>query len=105
MLDWIYTLLTNRKQFVSTNDFPSRFEFFRSPTRTELGSLLFLIHLNGLPDSVFHHIRLLVDNCVVYRNITSTSEQDTLESDLNPVESWCERWLMPPNANECKIDS
>jgi hypothetical protein len=39
------------------------------PQATVLGPLLFLCHINDLPDAVKSSIRLFADDCFLYRNI------------------------------------
>ena len=41
------------------------------PQGTVLGPLLFLCHINDLPDSVRSSVSLLADDCLLYRNIST----------------------------------
>ena len=44
---------------------------FGVPQGSVLGPVLFLIFIDGLPDSVGSSVRLFADDCVLYRNIKS----------------------------------
>ena len=51
------------------------------PQGTVLGPLLFLCHINDLPDSVSSSVRLFADDCLLYRTI-KTSEHVNSQFDM-----------------------
>ena len=60
------------------------------PQGTVLGPLLFLCHINDLPSIVNPQmaVRLFVDDCLVYRSITSSSDHRQLQPDLPALSHW-----------------
>ena len=73
------------------------------PQGTVLGPLLFLVHINDLPDSVTSKVRLFADDCLLYRKVTSTADQEEIQKDLKRLETWAETWGMKFNAKKCYI--
>ena len=75
-LNWFKSYLSNRKQFVSINGHSSSLANIScgAPQGSVLGPLLFLIHINDLPDSShFLSFFLFADNTNIY------CESDNLE--------------------------
>ena len=71
------------------------------PQGTVLGPLLFLCHINDLPDSVSSTVRLFADDCLMYRNISNFNDHIKLQEDLNSLETWADKWGMRFNAEKC----
>ena len=57
------------------------------PQGTVLGPLLFLCHINDLPDSVKSTVRLFSDDCLLYRQIKSREDHISLQYDLQSQET------------------
>ena len=55
---------------------------------TVLGPLLFLCHINDLPDAVKSTVRLFADDCLLYRSIRNMDDHLALERDLQQLETW-----------------
>ena len=72
------------------------------PQGTVLGPLLFLCHINDLPDAVKPTVRLFADVCLLYRQVKSTEDHISLQQDLQNLETWAKTWgmrvSMPRNA-------
>jgi hypothetical protein len=68
---WLEMFLTQRKMKVVIDGDESEEATVDSgvPQGTVLGPLLFLCHINDLPDSVRSSVRLFADDCLLYRNI------------------------------------
>jgi hypothetical protein len=73
------------------------------PQGTVLGPLLFLCHINDLPDSVKSTVRLFADDCLLYRTINTFQDHLTLQEDLRRLEDWAKKWGMRFNAQKCYI--
>ena len=71
------------------------------PQGTVLGPLLFLVHINDLPDCVKSKVRLFADDCLLYRKIKSAKDQELLQKDLIELEKWANNWGMKFNAKKC----
>ena len=73
------------------------------PQGTVLGPLLFLCHINDLPERVTSQIRLFADDCLLYRPINSPQDHQTLQQDLNNLQIWADDWGMKFNAKKCYL--
>jgi hypothetical protein len=56
------------------------------PQGIVLGPILFLCHINDLPDSVTSSIRLFADDCLLYRTIKTAKGHQKLQADLEQLE-------------------
>ena len=105
ILNWINVFLKTREQRVQVGG------AFSSPTSvdsgvpqgTVLGPLLFLLHINDLPQVVPSQVRLFVDDCLLYRGIRCREDQIALQRDLTTLSEWGDTWGMKFNAAKCNI--
>lgn len=105
LLNWLSSFLTKRSMRVVLEGTSSESTTVDSgvPQGTVLGPLLFLIHINDLPASVSSHVRLFADDCLLYREINSFSDHQSLQQDLKHLEEWANTWGMRFNASKCYI--
>jgi len=75
------------------------------PQGTVLGPIMFLCHINDLPDAVTSSVRLFADDCRLYRNIKHQEDHQKLQKDLENLEHWATKWGMRFNAKKCYIMS
>jgi hypothetical protein len=68
-----------------------------------LGPILFLCHINDLPDAVKSQVCLFEDDCLLYRPINSQKDHDILQQDLKHLKTWAENWGLKFNAKKCYI--
>ena len=73
------------------------------PQGTVFGPLLFLYHINDLPDAVKFSVRLFADDCLLYRTIKSAKDHQLLQEDMKSLEAWAKDWGMGFNAKKCYI--
>ncbi len=73
------------------------------PQGTALGPILFLLHINYLPDMVSSQVRLFADDCLLYRPITSIMGQLCHQEDINSLVEWGNKCGMHLNAPKCNI--
>ena len=71
------------------------------PQDTGRGSLLFVCHINDLPDAVKSTVRPFADDCLIYRNIRYMADHLALERDLQQLEAWAKTWGMRFNTKKC----
>ena len=105
ILQWISCFLTQRKMCVVVEGEKSRPVDVGSgvPQGTVLGPLLFLCHINDLPECVKSQIRLFADDCLLYRPINSIEDHQILQQDLNKLQTRAKDWGMKFNAKKCYL--
>ena len=105
LLKWISHFLTQRNMCVVVEGEKSRQVPVGSgvPQGTVLGPLLFLCHINDLPERVKSHIRLFADDCLLYRAINSIKDHEQLQQDLKALQQWAIDWGMKFNEKKCYL--
>ena len=105
--EWLRTFLSKRHMQVVIEGEASEKVTVDSgvPQGTVLGPILFLCHINDLPEAVQSQVRLFADDCLLYRPIKSQSDHITLQNDLIELEKWADKWGMRFNAKKCYIMS
>ena len=62
--------------------------YYGAPHGSVLGLLLFILHINDLPNVVTSQVRLFADDCLLYRPIRSVVDQEGFQRDLEALEQW-----------------
>ncbi|KAK3098631.1 hypothetical protein FSP39_021388 [Pinctada imbricata] len=104
---WLNNFLTTRnmKTIVEGTESEETSVDSGVPQGTVLGPIMFLCHINDLPDAVNSSVRLFADDCLLYRTIKNSSDQQILQNDLKQLEDWANKWGMRFNAKKCYIMS
>ena len=68
-----------------------------------LGPILFLLHMNDLPNSLRSKVKLFPDDVIVYSEINSISDSQIRQQDLDKLTLWEKIWLMEFNPNKCEV--
>ena len=103
--NWISAFLSNRSQRVVLDGEASDTVLVTSgvPQGSVLGPILFLLHLNDLPNGISSGVRLFADDAIVYRTISDPSDCQTFQEDLDKLSNWEKTWLMEFNASKCEV--
>ena len=104
IFDWIKSFLTNRRQRVVVEGEISSYKNVLSgiPQGSVLGPLLFILFVNDLPQLVNSELFMFADDIKLFREITSLTDQDILQDDINTLKMWSDEWLLKFNHNKCK---
>ena len=101
---WVKDFLTNRSQLVKINGASSEPVNVTSgiPQGSVLGTILFLIYINDLPDTIAAIIKLFADDAKVYRSISTVENVNEVQNSVNQSKSWADIWEMLFNLKKCK---
>ena len=95
IINWIKAFLLGRSQVVRVNGEKSEETAVLSgiPQGSVLGPLLFVVYINDLPESVKSNIFLFADDTKILKQITSKEDALDLQSDIDSLEQWSNKWL------------
>jgi hypothetical protein len=104
---WLTSFLTKREMRVIIEGVQSNKAVVESgvPQGTVLGPLLFLCHINDLPECVKSQVCLFADDCLLYRQIKNREDHILLQNDLTCLEEWAQKWGMRFNVRKCYVMS
>ena len=68
-----------------------------------LGPILFIIYINDLPNDVQSSAFLFADDTKLYRKISNQTDEVTLQTDLNALQTWSDKWLLNFHPDKCKV--
>ena len=102
VLKWLESFLSNCPQQVVVNgSFSSYCEVVSGiPQGSVLGPTLFLLYINDITEGISSQIKLLADDCLIYRAIHSTVDHQSLQQDLTTLSKWVDKSF---NISKCKI--
>ena len=104
-VSWIKAFLTGRSQTVVLESESSSKILVNSgvPQGSVLGPLLFLPYINDLPENIHSQVRPLADDRAIYITINNHSDSDTLQQDLDILQTWEHLWDMDFNPSKCQV--
>ena len=70
---------------------------------TVLGPLRFILYLSDLPEGLSSQVRLLADDCILYREINTLNDCQDLQIDIDTLCNWESMWQMKLNIVKCYI--
>ena len=108
ILNWIKDFLDNRTQSVilnGTNSVSDNIAVSSGvPQGSVLGPILFLAHINDLPEQVRSRVRLFPDDTAMYLALDiKQADSDILQKDLEILENWEKLWDMSFNPSKCQV--
>ena len=105
ILNWIKEFLSGREQTVIVNGEKSSAGRVTSgiPQGTVLGPLLFVVYINDILENVTSDGFLFADDTKLFRAITSKEDALHLQSDIDTLEKWSEKWGMEFNREKCHV--
>ena len=100
---WIEDFLSERQQAVVVEGATSEYAPVESgvPQGSILGPSLFLIYINDLPSSMKSQDRLFADDTMCSNEIQNTTDQHTLQADLDSLAEWETKWAMEFHPAKC----
>ena len=107
IFNWIKGFLNERSQVVKVNGEESTIAPVLSgiPQGSVLGPLLFVIYINDLPEAISSPVFLFADDTKILRQISSRKDSLELQSDIDSLSVWAEKWLLNFNTDKCHVIS
>ena len=68
-----------------------------------LGSILFVIYINDLLEVVKCGTYLFLDDTKIFRQVTTKEGAFQLQSDINSLEQWSQKWLLTFHLKKCHV--
>jgi len=105
MLRWIEQFLTARTMRVGVRgSFSDVIKVLSGvPQGSVLGPLLFLLFVNDLPDWIVTNLKMFADDTKLWITLESEADSAILQTDLDSISEWSNRWLLKFNASKCKL--
>ena len=103
LIKWIESWLCGRTRTVVVNGPQSSPVTVTSGVSqgTVQGPLMFLLYINDIGLQITSELGLFADDSVLYWVVNNISSAKVLQSDLNKLVVWSEKWQMAFNASKC----
>ena len=103
ILNWLKDFLRNRIQRVSVNGEKSEWSDVISGVLqgSVIGPIMFLIHINDLPDGIKSHMGLFADDAKLYAEIENKEQAEIMQDDLERLNTWSNKWQLEFNIRKC----
>ena len=73
------------------------------PQGSALGPILFLLYINELPSWMKYSMRMFADDTKIWNIIESDLDCMLHQMDLDVLDEWLNKWLLPFNPDNCKV--
>lgn len=105
VLQWISALLSDRRQRVVLDGTASSWLPATSgvPQGSVLGTVLFVVFINDLPDVVKSWIYMYTDDTKITRQIATVCDCAILQMDLDQLYLWADTQQLKFNTNKCEV--
>ena len=105
ILNWVKDFLSDREQYCAINGKYSNSVPVTSgvPQGSVLGPTLFIYYINDLPNVTEEHVKIFADDTKAYNPIQNINDNKNLQSCLDALVSWSEKWLLRFNSKKCKV--
>ena len=102
---WISNFLSDRQQCVLVEGEKSDSVPVASgvPQGSVLGPSLFLFYINDMLLELSSRVRLFADDTIVYIAISNSTDCEKLQSDLDKLADWENKWLMNFHPDKCNV--
>ena len=103
--NWLQDWLSERKQRVVLNDVSSQWLNVKIgvPQGSVFDPVLFLIYVNDIDDGITCKILKFADDTKIASKVITTIDREVLQSDLDRLTSWANKWKMKFNVDKCKV--
>ena len=106
IIGWVKNYLSDRTSCARVNGCLSdRFKVTSGvPQGSVLGPILFVIYVNDMFEVVSGksvELYLYADDAKLIKNITSNNDRIVLQSCLDALNVWCNRWEIKMNVDKC----
>ena len=103
-LKWFVSYLSDRRQRVIVNGKTSHWQPVTSgvPEGSLLAPLLFSLFINDLSSTISSGCLMYADDVKIFRKITSPSDSQELQRDLDRLTAWSACWGLSLNPSKCK---
>ena len=105
IIRWIESFLCHRTQKVVIRGSQSGWTEVTSgiPQGSVLGPAIFLTYINDLPEVSSSPLVLFADDTKLYCQINSVTDCQDLQSDLDNLQAWADKWQMRFHPQKCKV--
>ena len=73
------------------------------PLGSIVGSVLFLVFINNLPNIAMSTTKLFVDDTKLYRAVSTDKDRRAHKDDIDSLWTRSETWQLPFNEDKCKL--